>query len=227
MKIAHCLQHVPFEGPGAFHAILEQHGFEVHPSVVPEQGVPAALGDFLLIMGGPMSVNDPHPWIAEELVFIQQALSQEIPIVGVCLGSQLLTRALGSLVTASSQFEIGMVPITLSEEGQRDPVFSAMPQTFDVFQWHGEGFQLPEKTVLLASSAKYPVQAFRYGRKVYALLFHLEMEARGIEILCQECPDDVVRGGIARETLVATAREALPQLHSCADRLIGHLASIA
>ena len=225
MKLAHCLQHVSFEGPGIFQSFLEERGYEVFQQLVPEKGLPSQLGDFLLVMGGPMSVNDPNPWIAEEIIFIQAALSKNIPVVGVCLGSQLLTRALGTSVTPSENFEIGMVPITLSEEGKQDPVFHSMPDMFDVFQWHGEGFELPAKSVLLAISEHYPVQAYRYGTNVYALLFHLELDEQGVRTLCQECPADVVRGGIPADTMLAKASQAFPQLHACADRLIAHLTS--
>ncbi|MGB0910159.1 MAG: type 1 glutamine amidotransferase [Nitrospirales bacterium] len=225
MRLAHCLQHVPFEGPGIFKLCLERHGYEVRQHLVPEQGLPSELGDFLLIMGGPMSVNDPDPWIADELIFIQAALSKNIPVVGVCFGSQLITRALGTSVTPSEYFEIGLVPITLSEDGHLDSVFQSMPRTFDVFQWHGEGFELPQNTVLLASSERYPVQAYRYGTHVYAFLFHLELDVSGVEMLCRECPEDVTRGGVSPEVILSKSAPAFPQLHDCAGRLIAHLAS--
>ena len=225
MKTAYCLMHVPFEGPGVFRASLERQGYQVFQQLVPEKGLPAELGDFLLIMGGPMSVNDSDPWLSEELVYIQAALSKNIPIVGVCLGSQLLTQALGNAVTPHDHFEIGMVPITLSEEGLQDPVFKTMPRVFDVFQWHGEGFALPPKTIRLAGSEHYPVQAYRYGANVYALLFHLELDTNGIRTLCQECSDDVMRGGLSPDTMMSQAHSAFPQLHACADRLITHLTS--
>ncbi len=225
MRVAHCLQHVPFEGPGVFRPCLQKHGYEVHQHLVPEQGLPSELGEFLLVMGGPMSVNDPDPWIADELVFIQAALSKNIPVVGVCFGSQLITRALGTSVTPSEYFEIGIVPITLSDEGHKDPVFQSMPRSFDVFQWHGEGFELPQKTVLLAQSEQYPVQAYRYGTNVYALLFHLELDEQGVKTLCHECPEDMTRGGVSRDVILSKSTPAFPQLHACADRLITHLTS--
>ncbi len=219
--------HVSFEGPGVFKASLEQRGYEVRQYLVPRDGLPAEIGDFLLVMGGPMSVNDPEPWLAEERVFIQAALSKNIPIVGVCLGSQLITQALGASVIPSEKFEIGLVPVTLSMEGQRDPVFQTMPPRFDVWQWHGEGFELPPHTELLASSEHSPVQAYRYGAHVYALLFHLELEEVGAQTLCQECPEDVIRCGVTPELLLAKAGSAFPQLQACADRLIAHLTSSA
>ena len=225
MKRAHCLQHVPFEGPGIFRSFLEQRGYEVTQQLVPEKGLPDQLEDFLLVMGGPMSVNDPSLWIEEEITFIQDAISRNIPVVGVCLGAQLLARALEASVTPCEHFEIGMVPIMLSEEGKDDPVFQSMPNVFEVFQWHGEGFALPSKAVQLASSQHYPVQAFRYGTNVYSLLFHLELDEQGVRTLCRECPEDVARGGIPANILLAKASQAFPQLHACADRLIAYLTS--
>ena len=100
-----------------------------------------------------------------------------------------------------------------------------MPNLFEVFQWHGEGFELPPETVQLASSQHYPVQAFRYRTHVYALLFHLELDEQGVRTLCQECPEDVVRGGIPADILFSQASQAFPQLHACADRLIAYLTS--
>jgi len=217
--------HVPFEGPGVFKPFLEQHGYEVCQQLVPRDGVPSDLGDFLLVMGGPMSVNDAEPWLAEERVFIQAALSKNIPIVGVCLGSQLLTQTLGTSVTPGSNFEIGPWPVTLSLEGERDPVFQCMPRQFDVWQWHGEGFELPPDTVLLATSEQFPVQAYRYGTKVYALLFHLELDEEGAQRLCQECSVDVVRCGCSSDVLLSNVSSVFPQLHACAGRLITYLTS--
>ncbi len=225
MKVAKCLQHVPFEGPGAFRPALEERGYSVQTVLVPDVGPPPDPGDFLLIMGGPMSVNDPHLWIEKEQQFVKSAIAQNIPVLGICFGAQLLAKTFGSSITPGGKFEIGMTPIMLTEEGKLDPGFFGMPHTFSVFQWHGEGFSAPQNAVTLAKSADFPVQAFRVGARVYALLFHLEMQEGGMVSLCQECPEDVTRGEIPPEIIQSQAVPHLPQLHRMADRLIGHLTS--
>ena len=223
MKIATCLQHVPFEGPGKFRQALETRGYAVREILVPSKGLPEDLDDFLLIMGGPMSVNDQDPWIEEELQFVKAAMNTGIPVLGICFGSQLLAKALGGSVASGPTFEIGVVPVTLTDKGKTDSLFSQLPSMFQVFQWHGEGIILPPKVESLVSSADFPVQAFRAGDRCYGLLFHLEMEEQGIQALCQECPDDVEKGGIPPETIHTQAIPHFPTLHHFADRLIEHL----
>ena len=224
MKTAWCLQQVAFEGPGVFRAALEQRGYLVNQGVVTTQGLPQGQIDFLLIMGGPMSVNDPDPWIAQELAFVKTAIAQGIPVLGICFGAQLLARALDGTVGAGTTFEIGMVPVTLTDEGKADPVFGSLPGTFPVFQWHGEGITLPPETKPLLASADFPVQAFRAQERCYGLLFHPEMEKEGIQALCRECPEDVKKGKVLPEVIQAQATPYLSMLHQFADRLIGHLA---
>lgn len=223
-KIAWCLQQVPFEGPGVFRACLEKRGYLVKQRVVPTQGLPHGRIDFLLIMGGPMSVNDPDPWIAQELAFVNNVITQNIPVLGVCFGAQLLARVLGGTVGPGSTFEIGMVPVTLTDAGKSDPVFLGLPDTFPVFQWHGEGITLGPQGVPLAGSTDFPVQVFRHKDRVYGFLCHPEIEQSSIPVMCRKCPDDVLRGGVPAEVLEQKAAEHLPFLHRLADAVIGHLA---
>jgi GMP synthase-like glutamine amidotransferase len=223
MKTAFCFQHVPFEGPGIFFSCLEKRGFKIKKFLVPSEGLPANIPDLLLIMGGPMSVNDPDPWIAQELEYIRQAIDAAIPVLGVCLGSQLITKALGGEVRPGSRLEIGPAPIALTVEEDTDPVFGTFPPTLEVFQWHSESLTLPPGAILLASSEHFPVQAFRYGERAYGLLFHLELERVGIEDLCRKCSNDVQKAGTSTEALLNSAAKVLPQSHELADRLIAHL----
>jgi GMP synthase (glutamine-hydrolysing) len=223
MKRAICLQHVFFEGPGAFASSLSTRMVSLERYLVPENGLPKDAGDLLIVMGGPMSVNDSDTWIAEEAAFIRSALLAGMPVIGVCLGSQFMAKALGATVRSGKALEIGMTPVRLTDDGKQDPVFGAAPDAFEVFEWHGEIFDLPNDCVSLAGSEVAPLQAFRYGDRAYGLLFHAEMEEGGIDSLCRECAPDLIKARLTAQQVKANALPRLPQLHEMADRLIGHL----
>ncbi|HLZ35616.1 MAG TPA: type 1 glutamine amidotransferase [Nitrospira sp.] len=218
-----CLQHVPFEGPGAFEPALADRGVSLERYLVPTEGLPKDPGDLLIVMGGPMSVNDPDVWIAEETNFMRTALLAGRPVIGVCLGSQFMAKALGATVRPGKELEIGMTPVQLTLQSKGDPVFKTLPDCLEVFEWHGEVFDLPKGCVPLAGSAVAPLQAFRYGTRAYGLLFHLEMEENGIDDLCQECAPDLIKVRLTAQEVKVTASPHLPTLHRFADRLIGHL----
>jgi GMP synthase-like glutamine amidotransferase len=140
----------------------------------------------LIMMGGPMSVNedDIYPYIKEEERLVRDFIAKGKKILGVCLGAQIMAKALGSRVYAGPQKEIGWYNIDLTEEGVKDPLMKSLafhPQVrdfwkkFNVFHWHGETFDIPAGAVRLASSALYPNQAFRHGNKAYAFQFHIEV----------------------------------------------------
>jgi GMP synthase (glutamine-hydrolysing) len=218
-----CLTHVSFEGPGAFATALTARGVSLERYLVPQDGLPKDTGDMLIVMGGPMSVNDPDPWIAQETEFIRSVILTGKPVIGVCLGSQFMAKSLGATVRSGRVLEIGMTPVTLTAEAKQDPVFRTLPESFNVFEWHGEVFDLPKDCVPLAGSDIAPLQAFRYGAHAYGLLFHLEMEENGIESLCRECAPDLTKAGLTTQEVKGTALPHLPQLHQIADRLIAHL----
>ena len=136
-----------------------------------------------------------------------------------------MAKSLGATVHQGKALEIGMTPVRLTAEAKQDPVFSMLPESFDVFEWHGEVFDLPKDCVPLAGSDIAPLQAFRYATRAYGLLFHLEMEENGIDSLCRECAPDLTKALLAAQQVKATALPHLPQLHQIADRLIGHLLS--
>jgi len=217
-----CLEHVAFEGPGLFAAALARRGVALKRWLVPADGVPEDPGDLLIVMGGPMSVNDPDPWIMEETALVRTALTDRRAVIGICLGSQLMAKALGAPVRRGARPEIGELAVRLTDEGRSDPVFEAYPERLSVFAWHGEVFDLPTGAVNLASSDDAPVQAFRFGRHAYGLLFHPEIEVDGIAALCRECAADLPAGRTADDVMLGM----LPHLwrsHQIADRLIGHL----
>lgn len=218
-----CLQHVPFEGPGAFAKALAKRGVNVEHTLVPKDGLPQDAGDLLIVMGGPMSVNDSDQWVREETAFIKSALHAGKPMIGVCLGSQFMAKALGATVRSGKALEIGMTSVRLTDAGKQDPVFGVGPESFGVFEWHGEIFDLPNDCVPLAGSDIAPLQAFRFGDRAYGLLFHVEMEEGGIDSLCRECAPDLLKARLTAQQVKSTALPQLPQLHQTADRLIGHL----
>ena len=170
-----------------------------------------------------MSVNDQEPWIQQELEFIREAIRQEGPVLGVCLGAQFIAKALGAEVTPGPRMEVGPVSIIMTVEAETDPVFGTFPPIMEVFQWHGEGLTLPPGAILLASSEHFPVQAFRYGTRAYGLLFHLELDTPGVETLCRECSGDVQKAGTTTEALLEAAERVLPRSHEIGNQLIAHL----
>lgn len=133
--------------------------------------------DAVLAMGGPMSVNDPLPWIRREKEFIRRAVDRGIPFFGVCLGAQLLASAFGASVRPA-QAHYGMHTAHLAQGAFDDPVFGGLPRSLRVFQWHGENFGLPAGATRLADSPGCPNEAIRIGATAYAVQFHLELDLR-------------------------------------------------
>lgn len=134
-----------------------------------------------------------------------------------------MAKALGTTICQGSGLEVGMTPIRLTHDGKLDPVFGSCADSFEVFEWHGEQFGLPNDSVALAGPEIAPLQAFRYGASAYGLLFHLEMEEAGIDALCRECAGDLARTDLTSQSVRAAALPHLPRLHQLADRLMGHL----
>jgi len=173
------LQHIACEPPGAFEDVLVAAGADIHRVELDEGDALPPWQDFVAIvaMGGPMSVNDDAelPWLTAEKQAIADAVRAGVPYWGSCLGVQLLAAALGARVYSGTQPEVGVLPVTLTDEGRSDPVFAGLPAEFLTLQWHGDTFDVPEGGVLLASSPAFPNQAFRVGRTAYGVQFHVEV----------------------------------------------------
>ncbi len=227
MRRVTCLQHVPFEGPGCLASAFTAGGWAVDPVLVPRDGVPEQEADILLVMGGPMSVNDSDPWIAAETAFIRHHLASGRPYLGICLGSQFLAKAAGGRVAPGPCVEIGPTPIHTLPGAAQDPLFRAFPDRLDVIEWHDEGIHLADDAIPLAASAAFPVQAFRAGRAAYGLLFHLELEEAGLQALCRECPSDLRRAGTSADSLLRAARPHLAGLQAHAQQLVQRLVELA
>ena len=223
MKTCVCLQHVPFEGPGHLHRILEDLGYRIEKRVVPTDGLPKSPGDFLLVMGGPMSVNDPDEWIAQETEFIRKAVEAGTPYLGICLGSQFLAKAMGGRVSPGTSPEIGMTTLQRTDDGANDPAFGKFPGVFEAFEWHGEGIALPPHAVRLAGSVLFGVQAFRVGTRAYGFLFHVEVGPDNVAALCLNCEADLIR---ARREAAEVAEEAAPHFHLMQGWLCSFIGSL-
>jgi GMP synthase (glutamine-hydrolysing) len=171
------------EGPGTIQDYLRAAGIS-HSIVDLSIGDPVpALDSFshLLIMGGPMAVYemDRYAYLSSEAQLIERAIKANKHVLGVCLGAQMLAHVLGSRVYPGGAREIGWYEVVLTDDGMNDPIMStlALPgkSAAQVFQWHGDTFDLPRDAVRLASSDLFPNQAFRYKDRVYALQFHIEV----------------------------------------------------
>lgn len=193
---AHCLQHVPFEGPGSIATWLRGAGVPLTTTrfyadaVLPD----VADVDLLIVLGGPMSVNDGalYPWLADELAFVRAAVMRDVAVLGVCLGAQLIARALGARVYRNAEPEIGWFPITGAAPDQRGPSWTRAHVETTVFHWHGETFDLPPGATLLARSRGCEHQAFRIGDRVMGLQFHLETTRENVHAMVPACREDIV-----------------------------------
>lgn len=193
MKV-HVLQHVPFEGLGSIASWLKNRKAEVtFTRFYEDPALPPPLSDLDLIiaMGGPMSVNDEAilPWLRPEKQFIRDAVEQGVPVLGVCLGAQLIASALGARVYRNPQKEIGWFQIE-AIPCPKD-AFQFLPRC-TVFHWHGETFDLPAEAVRLARSAACENQAFQVGRHVIGLQFHLETTPESSHAILANCADELV-----------------------------------
>lgn len=191
---AHWLQHVPFEGLGSIEPWLVSKGYDItltpfyHSTTLPDLDEI----DLLVIMGGPMSVNDTdeHPWLVMEKEFIRSAIDAGKKVLGVCLGAQLIAHALGAGVHKNAVKEIGWLPVHASPL-IGDSCFH-FPSMTDVFHWHGETFDLPQDAVLLASSNGCRNQAFQIGKHVIGLQFHLETTYDTARDMIKHCRHELV-----------------------------------
>ncbi len=178
MKTALIIRHTPYEGVAGFREPVELAGYHVDRIDVTDPEFPNVdflSPDLLLLMGGPMGVyeTEQHPWIACEVVRLAGRIAVDRPTLGVCLGAQMIAAAMGSRVYPGPVKEVGFAPITVSDTGKATPVrhIEGVP----VLHWHGDTFDLPNGTELLASSDAYANQAFRRGTNLLALQCHAEM----------------------------------------------------
>lgn len=183
----HFLQHVPYEGLGTLQDWLQQRSHEVSATrLYAGDGLPRPDSlDMVIVMGGPMGIHDEadYPWLIAEKHFLDAVIPREIPLLGICLGAQLLADRLGARVYANREKEIGWFPVHRTEAAMKTALGKCLPAHFTPFHWHGDTFDLPADAVPLARSEACENQAFLYRERILGLQFHLEMTPSGTQDL--------------------------------------------
>ncbi|HMA91765.1 MAG TPA: glutamine amidotransferase [Polyangiaceae bacterium] len=184
MKRCFALRHVPFESLGLLEPLLRARDYLLEFVDVPItnlRDVPLTEADLLVVLGGPIGVYEEqsYPWLTYETRVLEARLKAGLPTIGICLGAQLMAKALGSKVYPTGRKEIGWGELTLTASGKKGPLDPLDGQS--VLHWHGDTFDLPQGATLLASTAMTPHQAFSFGGRAYGLQFHVEVTARDLE----------------------------------------------
>ncbi|WP_351231419.1 type 1 glutamine amidotransferase [Streptomyces sp. NPDC002133] len=212
----HVLQHVPYEGPALITTAATKAGADLHIHRMWEGAPLPSITDTagLIVLGGPMNAMDDanHPHLADERRLLTDALSARIPILGICLGAQLLAAAAGADVTQGPEFEIGAGTVTLTPAASNDPLLTGLNPALPVFHWHQDTFTLPAGARLLASSTRYAHQAFRVGPTAWGLQFHIEVDAAAIDALRHLLPDHARPSAHEMRAVAAIGRTVLPRL---------------
>ncbi|MCS7480483.1 type 1 glutamine amidotransferase [Umezawaea endophytica] len=214
------VQHVPFEGPGLIGPALSAVGADVRVvRVYAGEPLPDAEKlDALVVLGGPMGAFDDHahPHLARERDLIAECVRRGTPVLGVCLGSQLLAAALGAQVWRGPDVESGAGTVTLTPAGSADPVLGPSGPRLPVVHWHHDTFDLPEHGVQLATSERYAQQAFRVGDS-YGLQFHVEFDAVALDQAAPHLPPDTT---ITPDEIHAVAAEGERVLKRWAEHVV-------
>ncbi|MCC7078443.1 MAG: type 1 glutamine amidotransferase [Acidimicrobiia bacterium] len=188
------LQHLEQEEPYGIADASRDAGLDVVVHRTDLAGAPPAVDPFagVVVMGGPMSAarDDGFPTRSAEIELLEAALQGGKPVLGVCLGAQLLAVAGGGRVFRDGPLEIGWGEVDLHAASGTDPLFGASASPLPVLHWHGETFTLPEGAVLLASSGLYPNQAFRLGENAWGLQFHVEITRSAVESFAAAFPEE-------------------------------------
>jgi GMP synthase-like glutamine amidotransferase len=224
---AHYLQHVPYEGLGSIEPWLREAGYAIDNTRLYESTILPALDglDLLIVMGGPMSVNDEadYPWLVDEKRFILRAIEAGLPVLGICLGAQLIASALGQRIYPNREKEIGWFPI----EGLAvtDETGFSLPPNLEVFHWHGETFDLPPDAIHLARSEGCENQAFLLPDRVVGLQCHLETTPDSARQILEHSRNELVASRFVQQEseMLATPPERYAEINRVMSGLLSWL----
>ncbi len=197
------------------------------------EGLPRDISQLagLIVMGGPMNVDEieKYPFLFDEVRLIEKILSESKPILGICLGSQLIAKALGSKIYPNKHKEVGWHPIDITPAGSSDPVFSGSPSSLKVFHWHGDTFDLPKDAVHLARSSRCENQAFRWGSNAYGLQFHLEVTPGMVEswVASTDGQKDISSASEKAEKILSETPAAFRTLEPHSNRILNNYLNLA
>ncbi len=223
---AHYLQHVPFEGLGSIENWLKDKGYNISATHLYQSAEFPNVNDLdlLIIMGGPMSVNDEAelPWLIAEKQFVRNVIEAGKPVLGICLGAQMIANALGAKVYPNSQKEIGWFPIQNTSANKN---LFQFPESATVFHWHGETFYLPDNAKLLASSQACVNQAFQIGKNVIGLQFHLETTPASLQDIAAYCADELVAGEFVQsvEQMSSVDKKQFDEINLLMGKVLGFI----
>lgn len=225
MKTALVLRHVPFEDLGLLAPLLLQRGYAVHThdaGVGPLQDGLHPAPDLLVVLGGPIGAFDDaaYPFLADTLALLGERLARCQPVLGVCLGAQLMARALGAGVAPMGHKEIGFAPLALTAEGERS-VLAPLADGTPVLHWHGDQFEIPPGAQGLATTPLCPHQAFAVGTHALGLQFHLEADLSRIEQWLVGHACELAAAGVDLHALRSGAREHGAALARAAEAVFG------
>ena len=227
MATIHWLQHVFFEGLGSMEGWLLEQGHNLSCTRLWAGDILPSLDTFsgLIVMGGPMGIYDheEYPWLSEEKEFLRLVAERGMPILGICLGAQLLADVLGAEVSENPEKEIGWFPVTRSADIP-EFLLSVLPEQLTVFHWHGDTFSLPEQAVRLYSSEACINQAFLYKEHVIGLQFHLETTRNSAGTLIDNCRAELtVAPWIMTEKEMLKTDSRFSDINGCMHRLLEQL----
>lgn len=213
MRSVLSVQNIACETLGTFQKLLKDDGFDVEIKRAQDlQSTDASGYSAIVILGGPMAVYDNLPHLQKEQELIRDAMRNKVPVLGVCLGSQLIAHAAGGRVYKGPRKEIGWFDVSLSDEGRKG-LFAGLESPMKVFQWHGDTYELPKDAQVLAYNDPYP-QAFKIG-SAYGIQFHLEVDSAMIDSWIQEYDAEVKSENLDRMNVMPKAGEAASLAERC------------